>query len=400
MNVGAAAAQISAPTEIANLVFWVDAQDVTGTGVQPAGGSVVSTWVDKSGGGNDLTTAAGVVTFEETGFDGLAPGLRFPLTARMAAPNPFSGPVQNEITVFFVNANVTLTNNFSLSLNGTNQGTNIADGRFSFHTPWTNNRVYFDAGACCGSTRLQGVNPNGLTETTLYTGVNDAPGNRQLLRIDGTAFSSDTTGHDANVSRGVHLGDLPSAQKYNGRFAEVVVYERALSLSEIEDIECYLLLKWKPTAAPSTCDALVTATKSVTPYETAGPDSYDLPGTDVVYTIEVTHNGGADIDLDTMLLIDKLPSEIEFYNGDIDDGGAELNPVSFIDNSSGLSLVYADDIAFSDLIAAPSDFASCNYSPTIGYDPDVTYVCINPSGVFSWSSPTSSFSISFRGRIK
>ena len=107
-------AQISSPTDVLNLVFWVDAQDVNGTGSQPANGAVVSTWVDKSTGGNNLTTLDGTVTFEATGFDGINPGLRFPLIARMGASNPFAGNFQDEMTLFFVNANVTQTRNFLL----------------------------------------------------------------------------------------------------------------------------------------------------------------------------------------------------------------------------------------------------------------------------------------------
>jgi len=149
-------AQITDPTDISNLVFWVDGQDINGDGSPPpADGALVSTWVDKSTGGNNLTTTDGTVTYEATGFDGLNPGLRFPLSARMAGANPFAGNFQNEMSVFFVNANLVRTRNMSLSLNGTSTGRNIANGRFLFHTPWINNRVFFDAGACCGITRLQ-----------------------------------------------------------------------------------------------------------------------------------------------------------------------------------------------------------------------------------------------------
>ena len=48
-------AQISSPQDIAGLAFWVDAQDVNGTGIQPANGGVFTIWVDKSAGGNNLT---------------------------------------------------------------------------------------------------------------------------------------------------------------------------------------------------------------------------------------------------------------------------------------------------------------------------------------------------------
>lgn len=395
-----AAAQISTPQDVSDLIFWVDATDVNGTGVQPANGSTITTWVDKSGGGNDLLTTAGTVTFEATGFDGLNPGLRFPLTADMDAANPFSGNFQNEMTVFLVNANVTLTNNFALSLNGHNTGSNIADGRFSFHTPWTQNYVFFDAGACCGSTRLSGPFPNELTETTLYTGLNDEPGNSQLLRIDGQPFRSDTTGHNANVSRGVHLGDLPGGHRYNGRFAEVLVYDRALTTTEVADVECLLLLKWKLAAAPAGCSVVVSANKTVEVWDPTSIGLYALPGNDIVYTISVTHESGADLSSESVFLTDKIPGEVTFYNGDIDDAGPQVNPVSFTDSSSGLTFDYATDIGYSNAATKPNSMTDCNYTPSLGYDDAVTYLCINPSGVFNSGTPDPSFDISFRTQIK
>ena len=137
-----------------------------------------------------------------------------------------SSNFQNKMTIFFVNANVSITNSYSLSLNGHNQSLDIADGRFMFHTPFSDNNLYFDAGACCVSARLSGPYPTGLTETTLFTGLNDEPGNSQVLRFDGQPFRSDTTGHNANVSHGIHVGDLPDGHIYNGRFAEIVIYDR------------------------------------------------------------------------------------------------------------------------------------------------------------------------------
>ena len=48
-----------------------------------------------------------------------------------------------------------------------------------------------------------------------------------------------------------------------------------------------------------------------------------VPGNDVIYTIEFTNTGDGPTDAGSVLLIDAMPSEIEFYNGDIDDGGPE-----------------------------------------------------------------------------
>ena len=393
-------AQISTPEDVSNLVFWVDAKDVNGTGVQPANGGVVTSWADKSGGGNNLTTTAGTVTFEDTGFDGINPGLRFPLIADMDGPNPFSGNVQNEITVFFVSSNVTLTQNFALSLNGHNTSNNSADGRFSFHAPWINNDVFFDANGCCGTTRLNGPFPNAATETTLYTGLNDANANSQILRIDGQAFLSDMSAVPANVSRGIHIGDLPNARQYNGRFAEVLIYDRALTSSEIEDVECFLLLKWKLSAAPTSCSVNISGNKVVEVWDPAGSGEYSLPGNDVIYTISATHESGPALDEESFFLTDAIPSEVLFYNGDIDDDGPEFHPVSFTNNGSGLTFDYATDVGFSNLSDEPANMTDCTYTPLSGYDAAITYICIQPSGTFQSGTPDPSFSISFRAQIQ
>ncbi len=394
-------AQISSPSDLSNLVFWVDGQDINGTGIQPADGSVVTTWVDKSTGGNNLTTAAGTVTYEATGFDGINPGLRFPLIARMAAAKPFASDYQNEMTVFFVNANVTATTNFSVNLNGTNTGNNSTNGRFSFHTPWgTTGLVYFDGGGCCGSTRLSGASPNALTETTLYTGLNDEPGNQQLFRIDGQVFKGDTTGLNANVSGGIHIGDTPNAQQYDGRFAEMLIYDRALSLTEIRDVECLLMSKWKPSDLPSDCTPSIAAKKTVEPWNPTGLTPYSLPGNDVTYTIEITHENGPDLDSETVFLVDSLASETIFYNGDVDDTGPEVNPVGFSNNGSGLTFDYATDVGYSDSATKPTDMSLCNYVPSVGYDAAVNHVCIKPTGTFNSGTPAPSFAIFFRTQIK
>lgn len=393
-------AQIEDPSDLSGLVLWTDAQDVNGNGTVPANGASISTWTDKSGNGHHLTTTAGTVTYESTGFDGVNPGLRFPLVARMAGPNIFSGSFQNAMTVFFVNANVTVTNNFALTLNGANTGANIADGRFSFHTPWVNNTIYYDAGGCCGSTRLFGPFPNALTETTLYTGLNNAPGNSQLLHIDGQPFRSDSTGHNANVTRGVHLGDLPDGHTYNGRFAEVVVYNRALSSAEILDVECYLLAKWKPGDALTGCIEPLSVTKTSSVWTpTGGLSHFAIPGNDIKYSVTVSKPASAGVSDDSLFLVDTLPTNVVFYNGDVDDGGPETSPVGFSQVGTGVTFNYATDVAFSNSLAIPISFAACTYVPTTDYDSTVRHVCINPKGALLGSSGTTSFTVFFRAGL-
>lgn len=394
-------AQIATPLEVPDLVFWVDAEDVNGDNTVPADGATVSTWADKSGNGNDLTLEDGTVTYLVTGFDSINPGLEFPPGSRMAGPNPFAGTFQNEMTVFFVNGTDVLTRNFALSLNGTNTGSNIADGRFSFHAPWVTNTVFFDAGACCGTTRLRGPFPNALSETTLYSAVNDQPGNRQLLRLDGQAFEDDATGHNANVSRGVHVGSLNSSFPYDGRFAEILVYERGLTLAEIQDVECFLLLKWKLASVPSGCAIGIDVVKTVAVFnEASGVDNFSLPGNDVTYTLEVTHRSGPAVDSGSVFLVDTLPPETIFFNGDADGAGPETTAIIAATDAPLLVFDPLTDIGFSNLPVAPGDMSECNYMPASGYDPNVRHICISPSGAFSSDLSDRALLISFRARIE
>lgn len=392
-------AQIADPTDVGNLVFWVDAQDVNGNGIQPNNGDAITTWVDKSSGSNNLSRVAGTITYEENGFDSVNPSLRFPTTAQMAGGNPFSSDVQDEITIFFVNQEVVRTANFSVSLNGTNTSSSSTDGRFSFHTPWSNGTIFFDAGGCCGDTRLEGATPNIIGETTLYTGLNDQPGSQQLLRVDGLPFRNDATSQNANVSRGINLGLLGS-RVYNGRFAEIVIYDRALSLSEIQDVECYLLAKWKPSAALSGCISGLSATKTSAAIDTTGLGEFNIPENDVLYQIDVSKTAGAGFSNNSILVVDSLPDNVSFFNSDIDGSGPETNPISFTQTGSSLIFTYGTDVAFSDGATAPADFTDCAYIPDPGYDPDVRHICINPKGTMQGANSTSSFQIMFRARIQ
>ncbi len=141
----------------------------------------------------------------------------------------------------------------------------------------------------------------------------------------------------------------------------------------------------------------INAVKQVAIYDPSGLGLYAIPGNDVIYTITVNNTGTGDVDSGSLALIDALPGEIIFFNGDIDDAGPETGPVTFQDTGGGLSFDAANDLGFSNAAVKPADFANCTYTPTIDYDPDVTFVCFNPKGVMQGQS---TWSVSFRSRIR
>lgn len=151
------------------------------------------------------------------------------------------------------------------------------------------------------------------------------------------------------------------------------------------------------TACPIAPD--LKAKKSVEVYDPQNLGLYNLPGNDVIYTITVANEGAGSVDTDTMELIDAIPSEITFYNGDIDDGGPETDAVAFIDTGSGLTWNYGTDVRFATGATPPANFAACNHPPGGGYDSSVTFICINPKGVMTAGTPSPQFSVQFRARL-
>lgn len=156
------------------------------------------------------------------------------------------------------------------------------------------------------------------------------------------------------------------------------------------------------TVTPSPSISVLKSSSLFTP--TAGSSGFMLPGEDVIYTIVVENSGAGTVDNDAVFIVDSFPEELDFFNGDIDTGGANnflsTDPIVFQDSGSGLTFNYATDVAFSDQATAPNIFSDCSYTPSPGYDSNVTFICINPKGVFAAGSPTSSFSLFLRGQIQ
>lgn len=131
---------------------------------------------------------------------------------------------------------------------------------------------------------------------------------------------------------------------------------------------------------------------------TGNPSPYAIPGSDAIYTLTTTNLGSGPVDKDSLFFVDALPDEVTFYYDDIDDGGPLTSVTQFQEAGSNISYLEATDLAFSDGLTAPTNFASCNYTPaSAGYDPNIRFVCFNPKGTFSEGTITGSeFSISFR----
>ncbi|MEK7265119.1 MAG: hypothetical protein AAB227_03370 [Pseudomonadota bacterium] len=145
---------------------------------------------------------------------------------------------------------------------------------------------------------------------------------------------------------------------------------------------------------------LLSAIKTVTMVGTSGTSQFAIPGSDVYYTMTVTNSGDGTVDTNTLFLSDPIPSNVEFYNADIDGAGPATGAVYFTQSSAGLTFTLATDVKYSNSATKPASFAACTYTPSAGYDPNVRHLCLNPKGKMLAGNPDPSFSVQFRARIK
>ena len=125
--------------------------------------------------------------------------------------------------------------------------------------------------------------------------------------------------------------------------------------------------------------AVMTATKTVVVYDPTGSgDSYALPGNDVVYKITATNTGGSPVSAESIVLIDDLPPETIFFNGDMDGSGPALSPIHFTQSTdAGLDFVDTRDVRFGLGPMKPAGFSNCTIvAPDSTYRPDIQFICI------------------------
>lgn len=142
------------------------------------------------------------------------------------------------------------------------------------------------------------------------------------------------------------------------------------------------------------------AEKTVAVYDPTNANLLAIPGNDVVYSITATNTGTGIIDANSIFVVDRLPPEVEFFNGDFDDGGPGTGAIEFTQSSAGLTFTENTDLGFSDATTAPVNFAACDYAAASGYDPNITFVCFNPKGSMNDGTPDPTFTVRFRTRIK
>lgn len=148
------------------------------------------------------------------------------------------------------------------------------------------------------------------------------------------------------------------------------------------------------TTTVTVANARLNVSKQVNEYDPSAAGLHMTPGNDVVYTIFVENTGPFAADPDSVILVDDMPGEVEFFNNDFDPASPGMGPFDFDPGASGLTCCDAGDIEYSNSTGASPVFG---YVPAGGYDGAVSYIKLNPKGNLQ---PGESFSVKFRARIE
>lgn len=165
------------------------------------------------------------------------------------------------------------------------------------------------------------------------------------------------------------------------------------------------------TISPPSASLLVLKTSVVEydPYNlTTNP--LRIPGAYIRYTIRVTNTGAGQLDTDSLMMTDPIPSNTALFVGDLN--GASSGPVVVVDGDNDDGMTYSftaltatpanlpnDDVDFSDDNGATWDYVPIPDAD--GFDSFVTNIRVNPKGQFPGSSGGNNpdFDIQFRVRI-
>jgi hypothetical protein len=240
------------PTDISGCALWLDAMDPSGTGVRPATGLALASWVDKSGAGNNAlqTNASYRPTFA---IDSDSPAISF---VSANTQHMLGGPLltSTQYSIFCVsrsrvsNALQFVFWNYKKGTGGTGQNyiqhvigdTGIAGADFLYaESPQT--------------VKTLASGPTVSTNRFIQSMVDSPTNTTQNFFVNGTSYSTTfTNGGVANIATdatGYGLGCIraPGAVlslTLNGFIYEVIAYLAEVSSGQRQQIETYLANKW------------------------------------------------------------------------------------------------------------------------------------------------------------
>ena len=264
----------TSPIPRSGLIEWLRASNVT------TSGSNVTNWQDVSGSGNNATNGANQPTLVSGAVNGW-PAVNFSGTQFLQMPNTGFSNFTSGLTAILVAkpnsvtagarlfdlGNGATSDNVSMSLPSSTGLT------FSTYTGSTGSSVTASSGVTLGQFQLLEAAYNGTNTATLF--VNAAQ-----------SAQSTTMQTLSNLARTGYLGQDPTgANRFNGQIAELLLWNRQLTVAERTAVEGYLLNKYQ---LPST-NTVATPILSVSTSTLTNPSQVAIAGPNgaqIRYTID------------------------------------------------------------------------------------------------------------------
>jgi len=220
-------AQVISPftsTSICGLQLWLDGSDPSGTGIQPANGSLVSVWKDKSGKGQDGSATGGQRATYSNGlvFAG-AQAYSTTISSSISAQTGFavvSYNTTNKINIISVtrtsgNPGIQqIINNNVLQLQPYGGPANVSGGIVTQNTPFIYDYTF---------TTLSG--------SSIYANGTNTATSSTTVTLSGTG----------KINIGGYDG---TSEGFSGTMFEVMLYDSVLSTGQRQQVEGYLARKW------------------------------------------------------------------------------------------------------------------------------------------------------------
>ncbi|NOS94700.1 MAG: hypothetical protein HOP30_22545, partial [Cyclobacteriaceae bacterium] len=229
-----AAANVSLPGGIAgNLTVWLKAN----AGLEKAGnvaaanGDAVVRWVDQSGFGRNYTAVAGPTFQSNT--------LNFNPSAEILAGGfdaPVGSELSNDWTVFFISQKLASDNNGRLFEGHTG---NFLWAHWNVYT----NSIYLNANPANHNTGV--ATTVGIQNLHLHSYKRESVGGTLEARADGSLLNTFGSSNSANGIRiDVNTGQNAGSESSHSRVGEMIIYNSALSSTDVNKIESYLGIKY------------------------------------------------------------------------------------------------------------------------------------------------------------
>ncbi len=233
------------PIRYSGCTLWLDGADPNANGILPSNGANISTWVDKSGNGKNATTSTNYPIFSSKSLNGLGT-IRF---------NGASGTVNYLDIPSFDFGTSQRSAFFVIQNTGPTSGAASAPHWF---WPNTGNGTNSLSMVIWMETRIQGTTQNiivNLNRNQYYLisyVFGSSSGLEQLYlssSLAGTYIKSNGGTSYANATSGYRLGwlnnnDPPTNYYYDGNMGEIIIFNRALTTSQQQQVEGYLAWKW------------------------------------------------------------------------------------------------------------------------------------------------------------